>query len=95
MVWRSLYTLLGVWLFSDVIDVFILIGYDAAKLGNCLPTLQDSIVISSTTEDKSLNIVFRFMWTNIRFKVHSCIYKCSFVSIICLPNIAFISNSWH
>lgn len=50
------------------------------ELGNCLPTYRDSNMISSTTEDKTLNIVFRFMWTNIMFKVHSCRCKCSFVS---------------
>lgn len=65
------------------------------EIGNCLPKFRDSIVNSSTTEDKPLNVVFSFMWTNIMLKVHSCICKCSFVWIIYPPNIAFISNSWY
>ena len=61
----------------------------------CLPMFWNSIMISSTTEDKTLDNVFRFMWTNTMLKVHSCRCKCSFVWIIYLPNRAFISNSWQ
>ena len=65
------------------------------EIGNCLRTFRNSIVISSTTDDKTLNVVFCFMWINIMLKVHSCRCKCSFLWIIYLQNLALISNSWQ